>query len=98
MGVTIKEAMASSVPVIASDSGGIPEAIINEETGIIVPLRADGENDIDSFRESIIALSKDSRKREYFSKNSRIRAKEIFSEEETLNKTIDIYKTYAPKE
>ncbi len=98
MGVTIKEAMASSVPVIASDSGGIPEAIINEETGIIVPLQADGENDTDSFRESIIALSKDSRKREYFSKNSRIRAKEIFSEEETLNKTIDIYKTYAPKE
>jgi glycosyltransferase involved in cell wall biosynthesis len=98
MGVTIKEAMASSLPVIASDSGGIPEAIINEETGIIVPLQNDGENDSDRFKESIIALSKDSRKRENFSKNSKIRAMEIFSEEETLNKTLEIYKTHAPKE
>ncbi len=97
MGVTIKEAMAASVPVIASDSGGIPEAIINDKTGIIVPLQEDGENDIRSFKESIISLSKDKSKRESFAKNSRIRAKEIFSEEETLNKTVEIYKTYVPK-
>jgi len=36
MGMAIKEAMAASKPVIAARSGGIPEAVINSETGILV--------------------------------------------------------------
>ncbi|MDA9608774.1 glycosyltransferase family 4 protein [SAR86 cluster bacterium] len=98
MGVTIKEAMAASLPVIASDSGGIPEAIIHEETGIIVPLKQDGENDTKNYIEAILSLSEDVSKRRLFAKNSRKRASEIFSEEETLTKTIDIFNSYAPKE
>jgi len=39
MGVTIKEAMACRKPIIASDSGGIPEAIIDGEEGFIVPIK-----------------------------------------------------------
>ena len=37
MGVTIKEAMACGKPVIASNSGGIPEAITNNENGYCIP-------------------------------------------------------------
>jgi len=35
--VTIMEAMAMGLPVIASEIGGIPESIVNRETGILVP-------------------------------------------------------------
>ena len=38
MGVTIKEGMACKKPIIASDSGGIPEAITDGEEGFIVPI------------------------------------------------------------
>ena len=34
---TVKEAFYLNVPVIGTDVGGIPELIINNETGIIVP-------------------------------------------------------------
>ena len=37
MGVTIKEAMACGKPVIASNSGGIPEAVIDKYNGFIIP-------------------------------------------------------------
>jgi len=96
MGVSIKEAMAASVPVIASDSGGIPEAIIHNETGIIIPLQEDGENNLKEYEEAIIALSLDEGRRKYFAENSLKRAKEIFSEEETLEKTFKVFKKHAP--
>ncbi|MBU0672103.1 MAG: glycosyltransferase family 4 protein [Candidatus Margulisbacteria bacterium] len=37
MGLAIKEAMASARAIIATDSGGIPEAVV-QDTGIIIPL------------------------------------------------------------
>lgn len=35
--VSILEAMAYSKPVIATDVGGIPEIVVNDQTGIIIP-------------------------------------------------------------
>ena len=96
MGVSIKEAMAAGVPVIASNSGGIPEAVIHNETGIIIPLEADGENNLNDFENAIIDLALDEERRQKFIKNSLKRAKEIFSEEETLEKTFEVFKRHAP--
>lgn len=39
MGLSIKEAMACAKPAIVSDSGGIVEAVVPGETGMIIPLR-----------------------------------------------------------
>ena len=36
---TILEAMAAGKPVVATDAGGIPEAVVDGVTGIIVPVR-----------------------------------------------------------
>lgn len=95
MGVSIKEAMAAAVPVVASNSGGIPEAVIHNETGIIVPLQQDGENNIEDYKNAILNLASDKEKRKTFSKNSLLRAKELFSEEETLDKTFKVFKKHA---
>lgn len=35
MGQTMKEAMACGVPVVGADIGGVPEAIVNGETGLL---------------------------------------------------------------
>lgn len=91
MGVSIKEAMVASRPVIASDSGGIPEAVLHNETGIIVPLLPSGENDLEKFKQAILDLSANDNKRKYLAENSLQRARDIFSEEETINKTLEVF-------
>ena len=49
------EAMASSKPVIATHVGGVPEAIINNQSGILVPSK-----DIEAMAEAIISIATNS--------------------------------------
>ena len=37
LGIVLLQASASGIPVVASAVGGIPEAVVNQETGILVP-------------------------------------------------------------
>ena len=37
MGIAIVEAMAAGRPVVATAVGGIPEVVIHDETGLLVP-------------------------------------------------------------
>ena len=53
-GIVYLEAGATGKPVVGSRSGGVPDAILDGKTGILVP-----ENDIDSTAEAIIKILKD---------------------------------------
>jgi glycosyltransferase involved in cell wall biosynthesis len=42
-GLTFLEAMQAGVPVVATRSGGIPDVVVHEQTGLLVPERAPAE-------------------------------------------------------
>jgi len=81
-GLSALEAMACSVPVIASSAGGLPELIVHGETGYIAEL-----GDVQRMARYAVDLLSDERKWELFSQNSRRRAVEKFD----VNSIVPLY-------
>jgi glycosyltransferase involved in cell wall biosynthesis len=38
--ITVQEALATALPVVSTHHAGIPEVVVHEETGLLVPERA----------------------------------------------------------
>lgn len=73
-GMVILEAMVSGLPIIASKTGGIPEIIKNEKTGLLVP-----PNNPEKLAEAIQKLISSKKLREKFIKNSSTLVEKKFS-------------------
>lgn len=86
LGVVLLEAMASGCPVIGSNVGGIPDIIIDGETGFLVP-----EQRPDILAEKIVRLFSDDGLREQFHQNGLIRVREKFSWEKISKDFADVY-------
>lgn len=97
MGMSIKEAMASGRPVIASDAGGIPEAILPGVTGLLVPLGPNGAVDPTRFVDAVVELAVDPNRRAAIGRAARLRAEKIFSADRTTDRMIGIMKSVLPK-
>ncbi|MDC0586488.1 glycosyltransferase family 4 protein [Gammaproteobacteria bacterium] len=91
MGLSIKEAMACKKAVIGTNSGGIPEAIIDGETGIIVNHLEDGKIDVNGLAEAMMKLSADSELRMKMGELGFERGKELFTDQQTVDKTYDVF-------
>ncbi|MEP7205401.1 MAG: glycosyltransferase family 4 protein [Casimicrobiaceae bacterium] len=75
--LTIVEAMRAGLPVIATDTGGVPE-LVDASVGRVVPI-----GDVDALAESIRTLCEDSSLRQELAANARARAAEArFSPEQ----------------
>lgn len=80
------EAMAAAKPVIATAVGGVPEIVINEKTGLLVP-PADSE----SLAEAILTLLKDPARARQMGEAGRNRAIEHFDIKRTIQQTEALY-------
>ena len=83
---TVKEAFFLNVPVIATDVGGIPELITNNETGILVPPENPGK-----LADAVNELLSDKEKAEKLATNGNIFVKNNMTWDVILPKYIKFY-------
>ena len=86
LGLSVIEAQAAGVPVIASDIGGLPELIEDGKTGVLVP---SGQSDV--LAQKIIVVLKDPQKARAMAATARIQVEEKFSMERMVEGTIRFY-------
>ncbi|MGQ9590304.1 MAG: glycogen synthase [Planctomycetota bacterium] len=99
-GIVNLEAMACGCPVVASRVGGIPEAVADGETGILVPFENRGGTDFEpkdperfscDLAEAVNRVFRDERARRAMGEAGRRRVEERFSWASVAQKTVDLY-------
>ena len=92
MGVSMKEAMAASLPVIAGEGGGMSEAVLEGQTGFLIPLTSSGEVDGKKYVNAVCRLVEDPQLRRQLGQVGRQRAMQIFCVNTTNRRIAEIIK------
>jgi glycosyltransferase involved in cell wall biosynthesis len=80
------EAMACGCPVVASTAGGAPEAVVEGETGLLVP-----PLDADATAEALDRILGDPALRRRMAESSRLRAEDLFAMDKVIARIVDAY-------
>lgn len=83
---SILDAMAAGKAVVATRAGGIPESVIDDHTGLLVPVR-----DAAGLAHAIVTLLKDEARRRAFGIAGHNRAQEVFSADRMVDETAGVY-------
>lgn len=86
MGIAALEAMAAGLPVVATRTGGIPEAVVDEETGYLIEA-----GDFKALAERLELLFQDAEKRRLYGQAGRKRVFELFNRPRQLEKICTVY-------
>ena len=86
LGSAVLEVMACRKPVVATSAGGLPESVVNNETGLLVPPRDDR-----ALAAAIVRLLGDPQLRARFGEAGRRRVEEHFSVEQMVRATVQVY-------
>ena len=86
-GLAALEAMAMGVPVISSNTGGIPEVNINGETGFMSDV-----GDVEDMAKNAIYILEDEDRKKNFGENALARSK-VFDIDNVVRQYEDLYKT-----
>lgn len=89
-GLSALEAMACEVPVVATNIGGLPEVVVDGETGFLCEL-----GDTDAMAARILQLIGDSDLRAKMSQAARKRAVETFPQEKIVSRYEAVYQQIA---
>jgi glycosyltransferase involved in cell wall biosynthesis len=80
------EAMACGCPVVASTAGGAPEAVIHDETGLLVP-----PNDTSAVTSAIDRIVSDSTLRQRMGVSARRRVEDYFAMDKYIQRVLSAY-------
>jgi glycogen synthase len=101
-GIINLEAMACCTPVVASAVGGIPEVVMDGETGVLVPLEQQQESPFEpldparfsaDLASGINRMLADPQMRERMSRAGRERVERVFSWTAIAQQTVDLYRS-----
>jgi glycosyltransferase involved in cell wall biosynthesis len=84
-GRVVAEAMARGIPVVATDSGGIPEIVEDGQTGLLFPV-----GDIEALSELLLRLCADEALRSRLGAAGRASARR-FEVEQAVTQTLEVY-------
>lgn len=84
--LSILEAMRAGLPVIATDVGGVKEAVMDGVNGYLV-----ARGDVDNIRDKIQLLAKNFELCKKMGNAGRVRFLEFFTSEKMLNQTVALY-------
>ena len=87
-GLSVVEAMAAGLPVIAARGGAVAENIEEDLTGRLVPV-----NDPDALTEAILSLLEDQQSAENRAKAAKTAVREKFSWEKTADRMFELYQS-----
>ena len=91
-GISVVEAMAHGLPCVTSDAGGLPESVVNGETGFTCP-----PDYVECFVSRIIKLLDDDKLRDKMGQSGKLRAETLFSGEVQEKKMISLYTSLLQK-
>ena len=86
LGTSLLEAQACGVPVVASDTGGIPECVLAGKTGFLFP-----PQNIDALTHALIQLIDKPQLRLTMGQHARNFVTEQFSTDSMVRKTVQLY-------
>ena len=86
--LVVLEAMTAGVPVVATSVGGTPEAVVDGETGLLVPPR-----NVSALAGAIDAMLVDPDRARRLGEAGRQRAREHFDAESAARTTVGLYET-----
>jgi glycosyltransferase involved in cell wall biosynthesis len=89
--LSVLEAMASSLPVVASDVGGTREAIVNGETGLLFP-----PGNASALAQAILSLARDPLLAKRMGQQGLARVREHFTSERMARETAALYEQLLP--
>lgn len=90
LGTSLLDAMAAGKPIVATSTGGIPEVVVDDETGILVPPR-----DHQAMADAIVRLLNDAPLRQRMGQAGLKRVRQKFSAERMVKNTLRVYQRVA---
>jgi glycosyltransferase involved in cell wall biosynthesis len=90
LGTSLLDAMACAKPVVATTAGGMPEVVVDGETGILAPPR-----DHEAMADAIVLLLRDRARRSRMGQAGEARVRERFSSERMVENTLAVYQRVA---